>query len=109
MRLLLEAGAAVDMFDNEGMTPLAVAVENESLAAVELLLQYGADVNAAVAAGGGGNGETGSVGDGGMVTGGDWEDKMEGEERYRDWNEDLEHYAGGRASGSRSETASGLL
>ncbi|KAK4451259.1 hypothetical protein QBC34DRAFT_484100 [Podospora aff. communis PSN243] len=48
MRLLLEAGATVDVFDKEGMTPLALAVENEFGDAVELLVEgYDADVNAA--------------------------------------------------------------
>ncbi|KLU86998.1 hypothetical protein MAPG_06004 [Magnaporthiopsis poae ATCC 64411] len=47
MRLLLEAGAAVDVFDVEGMTPLSLAVENEFLGGIDLLLEYGADVNAA--------------------------------------------------------------
>jgi len=50
MRLLLEAGATVDVFDKQGMTPLALAVENEFLGAVKLLLKYEADENAAAAA-----------------------------------------------------------
>lgn len=52
MRLLLEAGAEVDVFDAVGMTPLALAVESGFLGVVELLLEHGADVNAATAASG---------------------------------------------------------
>ena len=37
VRLLLEAGAAVDVFDNKGITPLALAGENEFLGTVEWL------------------------------------------------------------------------
>jgi ankyrin repeat protein len=48
MRLLLDAGAAVDIFDAEGMTPLSLAVENKFLGPVELLIEYGADINATI-------------------------------------------------------------
>ncbi len=34
---------ADDVLDNDGMTPLALAVENEFLDAVELLLEYRAE------------------------------------------------------------------
>lgn len=92
MRLLLEAGAAVDLFDNDGMTLLALAVENEFPGAVELLLEYGADVSAAA----GGDGETKGASGGRMGTGKDWEDKMEGGDGYRGWDEGTE--MGGRVA-----------
>ncbi|PNP53261.1 hypothetical protein FNYG_15770 [Fusarium nygamai] len=47
MRLLLDAGAAVDVVNADGMTPLSLAVQNEFLGPVELLIKYGADINAA--------------------------------------------------------------
>jgi ankyrin repeat protein len=43
VRLLLEAGAIVDAQDKRGQTALFYAVEEESAAAVEVLLEFGAD------------------------------------------------------------------
>jgi hypothetical protein len=57
---------------------LALAVENEFLGAVVLLLEYGADVNAAA---GGGSDKTGSASGEGIGNGKNWEDEMEGEDR----------------------------
>ncbi|RBA10303.1 hypothetical protein FPRO05_06239 [Fusarium proliferatum] len=45
VRLLLEAGAAVDVFDAEGMTPLLLAYENGFVGPVEVLVEYDADIN----------------------------------------------------------------
>ncbi|KAF5724944.1 heterokaryon incompatibility protein het-E-1 [Fusarium mundagurra] len=45
VRLLLEAGAAVDVFDADGMTPLLLAYENGFVGPVEVLVEYDADIN----------------------------------------------------------------
>jgi ankyrin repeat protein len=46
IRILIEKGAAVNVNDEAGRTPLMFAAGNDNLKAVELLLAKGADVNA---------------------------------------------------------------
>ena len=46
IRILIEKGAAVNVTDEAGRTPLMFAAGNDNLKAVELLLSKGADVNA---------------------------------------------------------------
>ncbi|KAK7575334.1 hypothetical protein V3481_017297 [Fusarium oxysporum f. sp. vasinfectum] len=45
VRLLLEASATVDVFDDQGMTALTVAYEHGFIGTFAVLLDYGADVN----------------------------------------------------------------
>lgn len=47
MKLLLDRGADLELRDNLGMSPLAIAVEESHVELVGLLLRRGADINAA--------------------------------------------------------------
>ena len=45
MRVLLRLGANVDPKNDEGCTPLCVAVQSNHKDSVDVLIQHGADVN----------------------------------------------------------------
>ncbi|MGQ4809748.1 hypothetical protein NKDENANG_03175 [Candidatus Entotheonellaceae bacterium PAL068K] len=47
MQALLDQGAAINVSNAQGWTPLHVAAASGDIAVIELLLGYGADVNAA--------------------------------------------------------------
>jgi len=46
MEFLIQAGANVNVVDQEGNTPLLKAIENTDLASVKILLKYSADIDA---------------------------------------------------------------
>ena len=48
MDLLLDAGADVNVRNDEDSTPLFVAAQEGRLGAVEILIDYGADINCPV-------------------------------------------------------------
>lgn len=41
----MDAGATINIYDNEGQTPLTLAVMNNKIEAVKTLIAAGADVN----------------------------------------------------------------